>query len=259
MSDLPARRVVLLGASNLTRGFTTAVETSCRIVGSPLDVLAAHGHGRSYGLRTRVLIRGLPGITSCRLWPVLAARPPAPTIALLTDIGNDILYGAPVAQILEWVTWCLDRLAEQDAQVVMTLLPLASARKTGPWKFGLMRRILFPNSTLTLDRVLALALELDAGLRTIAAARQIELVEPREDWYGFDPIHIRRRLLRIAWNEILSSWRSEESPRTLPPRSRERWPRISRLAPDERTILGSTQHRIQPAATLADGTTISLY
>ena len=28
----------------------------------PLDVLAAHGHGRSYGNWSRVLVRALPGI-----------------------------------------------------------------------------------------------------------------------------------------------------------------------------------------------------
>ena len=62
-----------------------------------------------------MLGRELPGITTCGLWDALAARPPARTAALVTDVGNDLLYGAPVAAILDWVAECLDRLAAQCA------------------------------------------------------------------------------------------------------------------------------------------------
>jgi len=87
-AEVPARRVVLLGASNLTRGISTAVETARLQWGRPLDVMAALGHGRSYGLASRLLCRTLPSIVECGLWPALAARPPAPTAALVTDVGN---------------------------------------------------------------------------------------------------------------------------------------------------------------------------
>src|SRR5438270_1664562 len=106
-STLP-RRVVLLGASNLTRGISTVVETAQAVWGSPLEVLAALGHGRSYGLRSRVFGRELPGITGCGLWGDVAARGPAETAALVTDIGNDLLYGASVPTILGWVAESLD-------------------------------------------------------------------------------------------------------------------------------------------------------
>src|SRR5205807_8069752 len=61
---VPPRRVVVLGASNVSLGFGTIVETAARLWGAPLDLLAAFGHGRSYGLRKSVLGRELPGITA---------------------------------------------------------------------------------------------------------------------------------------------------------------------------------------------------
>src|SRR5262245_61538357 len=82
----PTCRIVLLGASNLTRGISTAVETAGTLLGRPLEVLAAFGHGRSYGMSNCVLGRSLPGIVECGLWRSLAALPPAPTSALVTDI-----------------------------------------------------------------------------------------------------------------------------------------------------------------------------
>ncbi|MCZ6542107.1 MAG: hypothetical protein O6768_00410, partial [Planctomycetota bacterium] len=99
-SQLTSRpRVVLLGASNLTRGISRAVGIAQAILGTPLEVLIAMGHGRSYGQRSRVLGRSLPGIVDCGLWDALLHGSGRPTYALLTDIGNDVMYGASVPSI----------------------------------------------------------------------------------------------------------------------------------------------------------------
>lgn len=61
-------RVVALGASNLTRGFQTVVATARTAWGTDVDVLAALGHGRSYGADSAFLVRRLPGILDSGLW-----------------------------------------------------------------------------------------------------------------------------------------------------------------------------------------------
>jgi hypothetical protein len=63
----PATRWVLLGASNLTLGLGTVLSTIRNPSPAPLDILAAPGHGRSYGATSRVLCRELPGILQCGL------------------------------------------------------------------------------------------------------------------------------------------------------------------------------------------------
>ncbi len=104
------RRVILLGASNLTRGISTVVGIAQASLGGPLDVVAAMGHGRSYGMWSRVLVRELPGIATCALWDALDRRPRLDTVALVTDIGNDIFYGASIDEIVSWVDVTLARL-----------------------------------------------------------------------------------------------------------------------------------------------------
>ena len=85
---------MLLGASNLRLVLPVLIDDLRRAAGGPVEVLAACGHGRSYGRRSRLLfIRHLPGITRCGLWAALERRPPLPTIALLTDVGNDLVSG----------------------------------------------------------------------------------------------------------------------------------------------------------------------
>src|SRR3954454_10484116 len=159
--SLPPRRVVFLGASNVTRGLSALVETACRLWGRPLDVLAACGHGRSYGLCKGVLWVGRPGIAVSGLWEALARRPPAPTAALVTDVGNDLLYGASAADIAGWVGECLARLRAAGARVVLTPLPLDTIAGLRPARFLLLRSILFPGCRLPYAAVREQAFDLD--------------------------------------------------------------------------------------------------
>jgi len=195
--------VVALGASNLTRGLHTVVAAARESWGPRVEVIAALGHGRSYGAASRVAVRTLPGILECGLWRALESRPGVPTRALVTDVGNDILYGYPVEQTLGWVEEAVRRLRRSTSDIVLTDLPLTSVRRLSAWKYVVLRTILFPSSRLPLAEVRARAERLNAGLLDIAAATGIRLARLRPEWYGFDPIHIRPARWRAAWTEIL--------------------------------------------------------
>jgi len=256
---VPERRVVLLGASNLTRGVSTVVETARRIWGRPLDVWAAFGHGRSYGMASRVLGRDLPGIVQCGLWSTLARSPTVPTASLITDIGNDIVYGASVADILGWVQFCVEQLLRVHARIVMTQLPLQTVRTISERRYRLFRSILFPSSRLPLAAVVDRAVELNERLGDLCARLAITFVEPRPQWYGFDPIHIRMWHWPRAWLEILSPW-SAGGPKPAPARgSVRRWLMLRMMAPERRWFFGFEQRRRQPAGRLPDGTIVSLF
>ena len=203
MTDPGPHRLVALGASNLTRGFQTVVAAARETWGGDVEVLAALGHGRSYGDDSRFLLRGLPGILQSGLWRELSRRPAAPTHAILTDVGNDVAYGHGAEHTLAWVEECLRRLAPLTRDVTLTGLPLASLHRLSPARYLLFRTVLVPSCRLSLARVLADAERVSAGLEAIAARRGLRLVRPRPEWYGFDPIHIRRTQWRPAWREIL--------------------------------------------------------
>ena len=261
--DRPAKRIVLLGASNLTRGISTVIETAWSLCGSPLEVLAALGHGRSYGLTSRVLGRELPGIRRFGLWDDLASRPPAETAALVTDVGNDLLYGASVREILGWVRESLDRLTAQQARTVLTLLPLESVRGLSDWRYLLLRTCTFPRCRARRLDILDAAIELNAGLKQLAVERGVSIVEQRAQWYGFDPIHIRLVHWRDAWREILAPW--SDAPQSAPAQScpvrgsMTRWLYLRSLPPLERRLFGRARRALQPSGRLRDGTTIALY
>jgi hypothetical protein len=255
----PPRRLVVLGASNVALALPTLVAAARALWGGPLDVLLAFGHGRSYGMRMPLLWRELPGIIDCGLWRALEGRPPAPTAALLTDIGNDLLYEVPVPAIAAWVETCLDRLEQAGARVAMTSLPMRSVSGLSPSRFRVIRSIFFPRSQLRYDTILGWARELDERLRRLARERGAILVEPRPEWYGFDPIHIRRGRRAAAWLEMLSALAGgSRGVVSFPPRLR-RSPRLWLLKAEQRWVFGRERYTAQPTARLHDGTTLALY
>ncbi len=189
----PHRRVILLGASNVVRGLSVVTETARRVAGRPLEIFAAIGHGRSYGKASRVLSRKLPGIVECGLWEVLAGRPALPTSALVTDIGNDVLYDEPLDRIVGWVDCCLARLAALDARIVVTRLPLVNLPGLTERKFRLLKRIFFPRSRRSFSEVVQLVQALDQQVVELARRYGAETVSPLREWYALDKIHIRSR------------------------------------------------------------------
>ena len=258
----PTRRLVVLGASNVARSFSTIVETARETWPDTLDVLAVLGHGRSYGMRSHVLGRGLPGILQCGMWRALDRRPQLPATGLLTDIGNDILYGIAVPDIVKWIEQCLQRLRDQCGQLVVTQLPLEGLRALHPAIFRFFRGMFFPGSRLTLRQAQGAAEHLNECIIRTAERYGATLVEPRPDWYGLDPIHIRRNCFATAWREVFDCMTDPSSTVRAPALatvSFAHWRRLYMLRPEYRTWLGIAQRQQQPVAHLDDGTCISLF
>ncbi len=253
----PLLRAILLGASNLRAGLPVVVDSLRRHAGGAVEILTACGHGRSYGAWSRYLfVRRLPGILGCGLWPALEERPPLRTIALLTDVGNDLVYGVPVERIASWIETCLDRLARHQAEIVMTLLPLRRLERLSPGQVKLATALLFPGRRPPWPGLLEQARELDERLQRMGRERGVRLVEPGADWYGIDPIHLRRSLRREAWNHIITHWRLDSRALHQPPQDRTR---IPLLGAAELNLFGVALRNSQPAKRLADGTTLSLF
>ncbi|MBW3539078.1 MAG: hypothetical protein KY476_02295 [Planctomycetes bacterium] len=260
-------RVILLGASNLTVAFPLVVRLIAARLAGPVSLFGAMGHGRSYGEWSRLVFRGLPGIVPCRLWDDLAAArqssPDIPEVSLITDVGNDILYGYPVERIIGWVEVCAEKLLAGGGQLVFSLPPLESIRGLSRARYLLMRSLFFPRNRMPLQKVLGLAEELQSRLRKLAERLDTPFLEPPGEWYGFDPIHIVRRKRPAAWSAILSQWQAfqgsenaaddEPTVRSGFSSHRLRWAR-----PAERTLFGFLQRRRQPVLS-NDELTVWLY
>jgi hypothetical protein len=247
-------RVVLLGASNVTLGFGVLTRLVRSGLQGPLEIRAALGHGRSYGVWSSVLARGLPSISGCGLWEDLEAVPPAPTFALLTDVGNDLMYEFPPERIAGWVETCLARLAAAEARIVVTRLPVARVQRLSAWRYHATRASFFPrHRPIPWSDMLARVRDLDERVTAAAESHGAAVVTPPLEWYGVDPIHIRWSRRTSAWSDILSHW----------PGFERRGPRCSSLPllgrlPQECRLFGRERRTEQPVFRRAD-VSLSLY
>ncbi len=255
----PTRRVILLGASNVVRAFPTLVETVRRTWCEPIDFMVAMGHGRSYGQDSAVFGRKISGIFPCALWRDLHERAPLPTTALVTDIGNDLLYGVTPARLVSWVEQCVNRLANVGATTIVTHLPAASIERLGQRRFALFRTMLFPRSNLTLAAAKQHMREMNQRLDALAEPQKVSVISASGAWYGFDPIHVTRRSFRKAWPTILADWLDEDEQVVFSKSSLLMTAYLASLAPFEYSRFGMKRCAAQPCARFIDGTTISLY
>lgn len=247
--------VVALGASNLTRGFQTVVSSVRSAWGPDVEVLAALGHGRSYGAPSRFLFRTLPGIIKSDLWAELERRPPTAIRGLVTDVGNDILYGFSVERTLGWVEEVLVRLSRVTNDIVLTDLPLASIHRLSNLKFLAFRSALVPSCRLSLSQVIDRSELVCQGIEKLSATYGTKLVRLDPAWYGFDPIHVRPSLWRPAWRQILGVHDQTKSTQGSMVES----VKLYCLRPERRWMLGIEQCAPQSGVALRAGGQVWLY
>ncbi|WP_394809312.1 hypothetical protein [Nitrosomonas sp.] len=289
-------RIILLGASNLALSLRLVTHLMQQRFGGPSEILVAVGHGRAYGLANQVLLRGLPGIAASGLWPQLATAEPCPAVALLTDIGNDILFGSPPEQILRSVGWCIEQLQKQSVRVVVNNLPMASIEDLSERRYTFYRNIFYPFCRFPRSETVSRVRAVYQGLIDMASRRNFTLYEQEPVWFGPDGIHVhywkRRAFYRAILEQLpLLSDRQGggESPDQVPSMVRqahyERDPHLvvrpefaeglnhsSHLISEKwlltwqqrpqfayKTVMGREIHCQQPSGRLADGTTIFKY
>lgn len=255
----PQRRLVLLGASNLSMTFPSVVETARAMFGRSLEIFIAMGFGRSYGQESKFFGKKFSGILHSDLWASLNDVKPLPTVALVADVGNDLAYGAPAATIAQWVSQTLDRLAAHGATTALNNVPLASLSAVGAVRYQVMRGVLFPSCRLPRQEMLRRAGQLSDALNQMARERQIPVFSGDFASYGFDPIHPRRASAHEIWQRMLTA--------LAPSGTNARWRRPARR--DQRALRalqrrawlmrGGSAPGLKTVERLTDGTTVTLF
>ncbi|SFN00466.1 hypothetical protein [Nitrosomonas communis] len=256
----PVNRIVLLGASNLTLSLRLVIQQIQHHCGGPSEVLAAAGHGRSYGQSSQVLIRELPGIIACDLWSQLEASDARPTYAFLTDIGNDVLYGFLPHQILQWVTWCVEQLQKHSAHIVMTNLPIVSIESLPEWRYQLFRNLFYPSCQLSRNEAVERARVVHQGLIELAAHKQFMLCGQKPEWMSMDGIHYVYWKRRVLYQHICAHFSASRDQADFAGTKKlfsQNWQQRPRFAYQK--VFGKERHCPQPSGLLADRTMVSLY
>ncbi len=195
--------VVCIGASNLVRGIPAVAALSRNRFGRNTEIYSVSGHGRSYLGRSSFFFRTLPGILDSGLWKKLSDKN-GYMKAIITDIGNDIMYGYSQDEILEGAVSAIERLKKLTADITVTGLPVHNLDSLNEMKFRLFKNIFFPNAGLTLAQAMDCMKYISESLKNICTNMNLRFVPLEKEWYGFDPIHFKMSRLKDAWGKIFS-------------------------------------------------------
>lgn len=256
----PENRIILLGASNLTLSLRLVIHLMQQQFGGPSEILVAAGHGRAYGVASQMLLRGLPGIAASGLWSQLVSTESRPAYALLTDIGNDILYESAPEQILRSVEWCIGQLQKQPMQIVVINLPMASIENLSETRYTFFRNVFYPFCWLPRDETVNRARTVHRGLIDMASRRHFKLYEQEPVWFGLDGIHVNYWQRRAFYQDILEQFPLPGNEQTSAESKQElllTWQQRPQFA--YKTVLGRAIYCQQPSGQLADGSIIFKY
>lgn len=184
-----------------------------------------------------------------------------PVYALITDIGNDIVYGVRTERLMGWIEACIERLRGLNARIVITELPEDSIDRVTPRRYEIVRRLFFARHHTPYEQVMTTSREMAAGIRELAGQPNISIAPQQGAWYGMDPIHIKYGCWCDAWTSILSHWRDEPptDDQNLAHASVFQWTYLRTRTPQSRGWFSWEQRGSQPCGRLRDGSSISMY
>ncbi len=193
------KTVVLLGASNLWNSLPWAV-AHCQSL-EVEQLLVACGPGRSFATRAGTPVASFPGILQCELFDVLEGEGEAS--ALITDIGNDLIYAQTPRLLAGWISEVLDRLQSLGVTCRLTELPLTSIERLPPWFYYLFRGLYYPGSKVTHEEMMERLQELNQMLLSLCRRRQVELLPALPQWYSLDRFHLSPWKFEAVWSQWL--------------------------------------------------------
>jgi hypothetical protein len=165
--------------------------------------LIASGPGRAYCTSGGLLNVSYPPIYVSDIFEVARDKSESGyrVVALVTDIGNDIMYGVSIEKILETIQQVFSRLQSINAEIFYTTLPGAFEKRNHPIRFCILRSLLFPRSTVTYDEATAGIIKVNRFLKE-STGKYGHLIPDMNRYLGFDKIHYGWLRAHSAWSHI---------------------------------------------------------
>ncbi|MFQ5673470.1 MAG: hypothetical protein ACE5G9_10275 [Nitrospinales bacterium] len=198
--ESPPVLFVCLGASNLARGHD-ALAACLRKNLYPRRVrfLFALGPGRGYCAWGGFLRLVYPPIKNSRIFATAEENTPCRVVALVMDIGNDIMYNIPTEDIIACLEKIFRRLRQLNALILASPIPSYLETDLSQFSFLCLRSLFFPKSRVGYSQAVS-------GVRRIneflANAGDVRLLSGLESFAGWDKIHYSLLTGHRAWSAI---------------------------------------------------------
>ncbi|MEO2043457.1 MAG: hypothetical protein ABGX43_02555 [Nitrospinaceae bacterium] len=200
----PAILFVLCGASNLARAYSALTRHLSQSI-SQTQFINALGPGRGYCARGGLFNFSYTPIGECEVMRSADefAQHGSRVAVLLTDIGNDIMYGISDQSLIK----CLDALIEQplgwNAEIFLTAFHIDISRDLRKHSFKLLKTLFYPKSPVTFDQADSAVKRVNHFLQEKSEQnKRVHLISGMEVYSGWDKIHYSLLKSHLAWSHV---------------------------------------------------------
>ena len=219
MSNPKTFLFVLLGASNLARGHHAIAEYIRNAMGTRcIGFYFALGPGRGYRVAGGIMSHSYSPIETCGILESVErkTRGKIGLKVLVTDIGNDIMYGISGGELIDCLNGIFQRLENMGADICVSPISVWLEKELDPVKFYFLRTLFYPRSSETyrgtIDAISAVNLYIKNEAKT-----RVTVIEGLDTFFGLDRIHYDCLKSGLAWRLIAQSLLSGASGNKMRP------------------------------------------
>ncbi len=205
-SSDPPLLFLFLGASNLARGYTLLTRHLSKCLdGNKPEFINALGPGRGFCARGGMFNFSYPPIQDCRAIEIAErkSRKAQRTVILITDIGNDLMYGISADTLIEGLDSLLARMQKWDAEIFMTSIHVDLKKDVSPTTFFILKSFFYPGSSITYEETELFIEKVNGYLEEKARNNEkVHLIKGMEIFAGLDKIHYSLLKTHSAWSKV---------------------------------------------------------
>ena len=197
---------LLMGASNLARGYSMLTHhlSEC-LEKNKTEFLNALGPGRGFCARGGIFNITYSPIQDCQIIESgeKKSKEALRTVVLITDIGNDLLYGVSADTLIASLDIMIDEILKWDADIFLTSIHVNLKKDVSPTIFLVLRSLLYPSSKVNYEEMdLSIFKVNDYLEEKVRKNETIHLITGLEAFAGLDKIHYSLFKTHAAWSAV---------------------------------------------------------
>ncbi len=209
---------ILLGASNLSRSFHGLKYCIKRcIFPRPAIFLHAMGPGRGYISGGGILNVVYSPILESGIFEVSRRKriENQQVVALITDIGNDIMYDISSEKIIGGLQYLFNILGEFESNIFITSIPVDLENDVNELLFYIIRQVYFPKSPIKYSQALNSVKAINTFILK-SSNQNISVINDLKPFCGIDKIHYSIFKSKSAWSHITKKLTADLGVNSLP-------------------------------------------
>ena len=197
---------LLMGASNLARGYSMLSHTlSKSLENKHSKFLNALGPGRAVCARGGMFNFTYPPIRDCRVIEKAEkeSRKASRTVVLITDLGNDLMYGISADTLIESLEEMINRMLEWNAEIFITNIHVDLKKDVSKNAFLFLRFLFYPGSKVAYEEADYFVAKVNEYLEEKSRKNErVFLITGMGSFAGMDKIHYSLLKTHAAWSLV---------------------------------------------------------